>query len=95
MGALAAGRGGQTTFDDAFDPETNVRYGAYLLQWLLDRFENEATAIAAYHAGANIVHRWLDDPRCSADGKTLDTIPYADTADYVASVLRAKERYET
>jgi len=84
----------RTDFDDLFDPETNVRYGAYLLRWLLDAFEGEeATALAAYHAGANIVRQWLADARYSSDGKTLDAIPYADTEKYVSAVLRAERGF--
>lgn len=82
-----------TVYDDAFDPETNLRYGAYLLSYLLEKFGGEETALAAYHAGAGIVGRWLSEGEYSADGKTLDHIPYGDTAQYVPRVLRTKEIY--
>jgi len=86
----------KTTFEDAFDPEVNIKYGAYLLRWLLDTFDGETeTALAAYHAGANVVRGWLADPDCSADGKTLDNIPYRDTAQYVPRVLRAQRAYRS
>ena len=76
-----------TDFGDAFDPETNIRYGAYLLRWLIDSFGGEtSTAIAAYHAGANVVRGWLENPAYSSDGETLDNIPYQDTAAYVPAV---------
>jgi soluble lytic murein transglycosylase len=86
--------GEETAFDDAFDPQTNLRYGVYLLSYLLELFEDEETALAAYHAGAGIVQRWLSDERYSADGRTLTEIPYADTAQYVPRVIQAKKTYQ-
>ncbi len=84
----------QTDFDDAFDPQVNLRYGAYLLAWLLETFDGEeATALAAYNAGSGVVRKWLEDPALSADGRTLKEIPYAETAAYVPAVLKAREAY--
>ena len=37
--------------DDLYVPELNVRYGAWYLRNLLDRYGDERTALAAYHAG--------------------------------------------
>ena len=71
-------------------------YGAYLLRWLIDSFDGETpTAIAAYHAGVNVVRGWLENPAYSSDGKTLDKIPYQDTAAYVPKVLRVLESYRS
>ena len=39
-------------------PELNVRYGAWYLRNLLDRYGDERTALAAYHAGQGNVDRW-------------------------------------
>ena len=77
-----------------FDPEVNIRYGTYYLSYLYERFENWETAYAGYNAGPTIVSKWLKDPNYSADGETLHTIPYGETADYVVKVAAAKERYE-
>jgi len=82
-------------YDDVFDPETNIRYGVYLLSYLFDHFENEEAAVAAYHAGVNCVDGWLKDKNYSSDGKTLKEIPYRDTAYYVSQVSRTKEIYES
>lgn len=85
----------EVEYDDVFDPETNIRYGVYLLSYLLDHFENEEAAVAAYHAGLNCVDGWLKDENYSSDGKTLKEIPYRDTAHYVSQVSRTKEIYES
>lgn len=87
---------GETHNEDAlFEPEISVYYGTYFLRMLLDEFGDTETALAAYHAGRGKVNEWLCDPRYSADGKTLDTIPYEDTSGYVKKVVRNCERYRS
>jgi soluble lytic murein transglycosylase len=76
-----------------FSPEISVDYGAYFLSILIEEFGDTKTALAAYHAGRGIVNEWLNDERYSADGKTLDNIPYEDTAAYTKQVLKVRERY--
>ncbi len=76
-----------------FEPETNIRYGCAIFSIFKNEFENEATALAAYNAGRGRVKNWLSDKNYSANGKTLDTIPYAETANYVKKVLRTKKIY--
>ena len=44
--------------DDLYEPEINVRYGAWYLRHLLDKYGDEATALAAYNAGQTNVDRW-------------------------------------
>lgn len=80
---------------DLFDPEINVRYGVYFLSILFEKFNDPDTVAAAYHAGINGVQRWLNDPRYSADGAALQTIPYADTAQYVEKLRRRREIYQS
>ena len=87
--------GEDVPFDALSEPDTAIRYGTYFLHLLLDEFGDERTALAAYHAGRGSVLKWLDDPACSSDGKTLEHIPYPDTAHYVAKVERAKEIYQS
>lgn len=74
--------------DVLFDPELNIRYGVYLLSYLLKEFEHQEVALAAYHAGRGITNEWLADPDYSEDGETLSKIPYADTAHYVEKVMK-------
>lgn len=83
----------QVTYSDMFDPETNIRYGCYLLGYLVDEFGSEDTAAAAYHAGRGVVNEWLCDKSLSADGIHLDEIPISDTAHYVGKVKKAKAVY--
>jgi soluble lytic murein transglycosylase len=46
---------------DLFDPEINVRYGAWYLRHLLRKYGEERTALAAYNAGQDNVDRWRRD----------------------------------
>jgi soluble lytic murein transglycosylase len=84
----------QTEYDDLYDPESNIRYGTFILSLLLDEFGGPDEALAAYHAGWGSVKRWLAQPEYSADGATLDAIPFADTAQYVPRVLKTTRIYQ-
>lgn len=76
------------------DPDTNIRYGTYLLSVLLEKYGDRQTAIAAYNAGTTTVDGWLQDPNISPDGKTLSQIPYEETAHYVDRVDKSYELYK-
>ena len=94
-GEWIAGKLGET-FDAAAltEPEQNIRYGCWYLEFLFERFENSDTVAAAYNAGHNAVRRWLEDPAYSSDGVTLKDIPYEETRNYVEKVKRAYEKYK-
>ncbi len=55
---------------DLDDPEINVRYGAWYLRHLLDRYGDESTALAAYNAGQRNVDRWRAEGRAIQFGET-------------------------
>ena len=81
-----------TGYDAMYDPEANIRYGAYLLAALEEQFGGERNALCAYHAGWGNATAWLADPACSAGGE-IRTIPFADTAAYVEKVLATRDVY--
>ena len=80
---------------DVFDPDTNIRCGTKLLSYLYGEFEVPETALAAYNAGIGNVRNWLKDSRYSADGKTLHTILFSETDNYVKRVVKAQTMYQT
>ncbi len=84
----------ESVYDDMFDPETNIRYGAYLMDYLLEKFGDKDTAVAAYHSGAGCVSSWLEDKEYSADGKRLDNIPSSTAAHYVNKINNALSNYK-
>jgi soluble lytic murein transglycosylase len=47
--------------DDLLNPELNIRYGAWYLRHLLDKYGDERLALAAYNAGQSNVDRWREE----------------------------------
>ncbi len=84
----------ESVYDDMFDPEMNIRYGAYLMDYLLEKFGDKDTAVAAYHSGAGSVSSWLEDKENSSDGKRLDNIPSNTAAHYVNKINNALSNYK-
>ena len=71
--------------DDLYNPEINVRYGAWYLRHLLDKYhDDERTALAAYNAGQENVDEWL----ASGSG-----IRFPETRAYVDHVEKLKRIY--
>ena len=69
---------------DLYVPELNIRYGAWYLRHLLDRYGDERTALAAYNAGQANVDRW----KAAGVG-----IQFRETRYYVDKVERLKKVY--
>lgn len=80
------------TYESLFEPEVNIRYGAFLLSELTQEFGSAENALCAYHAGWGKARQWLEDGRYS-DGQSIHTIPYGDTRRYVGKVLETREIY--
>jgi soluble lytic murein transglycosylase len=76
--------GSAFTVDDLYNPEINVRYGAWYLQHLLTKYGDERTALAAYNAGQDNVDRW----RAAGQG-----IQFSETRAYVKRVEDLKKIY--
>lgn len=87
---------GEITHDTSAltDPDINVRYGTYFLSILLERYGDIHTAACAYNAGTTTVDGWLSDAAYSADGRTLTTVPYAETESYAEKVQSAYDMYK-
>ena len=78
-----------------YDPETNIRYGCWYLNYLGERFDGDLTKVtAAYHAGGGRVDEWLQNEENSPDGRTLQNIPSQVTGAYVKNVSRMLEKYK-
>ena len=79
---------------DLFDPQTNVRFGTYYIAYLSRKFFGIKEIAAAYNAGEGRVKEWLKNAEYSADGITLDKIPYRETAEYVKKICKSLKRYK-
>lgn len=84
----------ETEYSQMFDPEQNIRYGSYLIGYLLNYFGSMDEAVCAYHAGVGSVDSWLENPQYSKDGKILDTVPASDTKHYLNKIKDALKKYQ-
>ena len=73
-----------------YDPDTNIRYGTYYLSYLYARYNNWDAAIAAYNGGLGNVDQWMGD----GEKLSIDSIPFAETRNYVKKVNHARQKYE-
>ena len=78
---------------EIFSIDTNIRYGCYYLRYLIDKFKVEKTALSAYNAGEGNVLSWLKNNKYSIDGKSLNTIPFKETEEYIKKVYKSYDKY--
>jgi len=69
---------------DLLNPEINIRYGAWYLANLFQKYRDERLVLAAYNAGQGNVDRWR------AEGRP---IAFAETRAYVSRVEHLKRVY--
>ena len=69
---------------DLYDPEINIRYGAWYLSNLFRKYHSERLVLAAYNAGQGNVDRWL---------ARHEPIQFAETRAYVKRVEHLKRVY--
>jgi soluble lytic murein transglycosylase len=82
-------------YDDMYDPELNIKYGAYLFYLLYDEYGDYETALAAYHTGRGNVNKWLEQSENSTNGRTLNIkIPSEATAHYVDKAMNSYKNYQ-
>ncbi len=81
--------------EDVIDPERNIQMGCYYLRYLIDHYNGHVdVALAAYNAGPGNVSKWLKDENYSLDGKTLQSIPFEETRNYVKKVNEYHKTYK-
>ena len=69
---------------DLYNPEINIRYGAWYLENLFLKYGNERLVLAAYNAGQGNVDRWRARTR---------TIQFSETRAYISRVEHLKRIY--
>lgn len=79
---------------DLYNPKVNIEYGCYYLKYLIEKFKNINTAVCAYNAGEGKVSSWLRNSEYSKDGKTLDTIPFPETKEYLDRIEKTFNKYK-
>lgn len=76
-----------------FDPDYNIKLGAYYYEYLYEYYGSIDLALAAYNGGMGNVDSWLDDEEYSKDGHKLDYIPFEETRQYVDKVKNVYDTY--
>ena len=77
--------------DQLDDPDTNIRFGCWYLNYLSTLFNGDPLCVVcAYHAGQGEISSWLSNPLYSTDGVTLnqDKLPDGPTKIYAGRVIR-------
>jgi soluble lytic murein transglycosylase len=69
---------------DLYNPEINIRYGAWYLHDLFAKYHSERLVLAAYNAGQGNVDRW----RASGE-----PIQFSETRAYVSRVQKLRKIY--
>ncbi len=76
------------------DPAVNIRYGTRLLADLRRTFDGQVSLIlAAYNAGPASAARWRRPAILGGDALEAELFEYAETQDYVKSILAARQAY--
>ncbi len=95
-GTWIAGRLGlrDYRYDSLFDPELNIRFGAWYINYLSAHFDGDPVMTAsAYHAGLNNVKLWALNRAEDQKRISLEQIPMDNTRDYVQKVMNAYALY--
>ena len=78
-----------------YDPETNIMLGSWYIEHLTDYYNGSFELVfAAYNGGRGNVDKWLSDRSLSSDGRTLDTIPFLETENFVKRVEKNYNIYK-
>lgn len=78
-------------FDLLYDPEINIRFGCWYLNYLSSLFNGDPLCVVcAYHAGQGEISSWLSNPLYSSNGTTLiqNNLPDGPTKQYAGRVTR-------
>jgi soluble lytic murein transglycosylase len=77
-----------------FTPDINLRLGTFYLRLLLDELQGQwEETLASYNAGKGRVTEWLALAQFSEPAEFVESIPIAETRNYVQTVLRNADVY--
>lgn len=71
------------------DAQANIEFGTAYVRYLVDRYHEVETVLAAYNAGLRHADEWSEE-----GGDIREAIEFPETKAYVLKVVRARERYE-
>jgi soluble lytic murein transglycosylase len=76
--------------DKMLEPETNILYGCFYLDYLFDRFGDMEIVICAYNAGEGKVLDWIENGKLERN-----EIDYEETRNYLAKVEKYYRIYKS
>ena len=76
-----------------YDPETNIRYGAYMMSYLYTEYSRWNTVFAILEAGQSAVDQWMLNGKLVDELGNLVSFPDKDTETYVNQVNETMEVY--
>lgn len=85
---------GRISAEDLYNPELNIKLGMNYLAQMIGEFGRIEYAAAAYNAGPARVRQWLAERGSMDIEEWIETIPIAETRNYVQSVLRYAINYK-
>jgi soluble lytic murein transglycosylase len=92
---IAEQLGDEISPGEAYDPQTSIRMGGWLLSFLTDYFDGDLDlAIAAYNAGVGNVETWQADPLVSNRDDLLRWISFGETRLYLERILLSYQVYQ-
>lgn len=81
--------------DLLFNPELNIHFGCWYLNYLKEKFnDNYFLICAGYNAGPGITDRWIQQFNVDDIDSFVENIPYQETNDYIKKVIRAYRIYQ-
>jgi soluble lytic murein transglycosylase len=79
--------------DQLDKPEQNIPLGAWYLEYLLKKYNNnEVLALAAYNAGRGNVDQWMKEKKWGKDFHDISQIPFPETREFVKTVTTSRDR---
>lgn len=76
------------------DVNKNIEIGTCYLSILMQKYQNQEVALAAYNAGTGTVDSWIEKGIIKKDGTDIEKIPYKETNQYVRKIVRDYKIYE-
>lgn len=76
-----------------YDPETNIRYGAYMMSYLYTKYNRWKTVVAIMVTDENTVTDWTENAEYTDEHGNLTEIPDKAAASKVAQIEKDMEMY--
>lgn len=80
---------------DLFNPQLNIRYGAWYLAALIDGFEDEALALAGYNGGPYNIKSLIEAKQGMPLDVFIESLTFEETIKYIKRIIESKFIYES